>query len=73
MELQVKQIGNSLGVILPKELLVQLHVGKGDKLFVVNSPDGVVLSSLDPAVSEQMERADSIVRRYRNTLNELAK
>ncbi len=73
MELKVTQIGNSLGVVLPKELLSQLHVGKGDKIFVANSPDGIVLSSFDPELSEQMNRADGIIRRYRNTLNELAK
>lgn len=73
MELKITQIGNSLGIVLPKELLSQLHVEKGDRLFATSSPDGFVISAYDPEVAKQMEKADAIIRRYRNTLNELAK
>jgi len=54
MKLKVAQIGNSCGVVLPKELLSKLNVEKGDDLFVVESPIGITLSPLDPEVEEQI-------------------
>ena len=55
--LKVTAIGNSLGVILPKELVAQLRVQKGDHLHVLVTPRGIELSPFDPALDEQLERA----------------
>jgi putative addiction module antidote len=71
--LRVTQIGNSLGVILPKEVLAKLRVGKGDTLFVTETPRGVVISSIDDEFAEQMSVAREIMRRRRQVLNVLAK
>ena len=71
--LKVTQIGNSVGVILPKELLVRLKVQKGDSLFVTELPDGVALRPYDAEFAEQMELAREIMRERRNVLRELAK
>ncbi|MEO5880996.1 MAG: AbrB/MazE/SpoVT family DNA-binding domain-containing protein, partial [Caldimonas sp.] len=52
--LKLTQIGNSVGVILPKELLARLKVDKGDVLHVTDSPDGIMLTPYDPAFEEQL-------------------
>ncbi|MBB5518105.1 AbrB/MazE/SpoVT family DNA-binding domain-containing protein [Amphiplicatus metriothermophilus] len=70
---KIRQIGNSLGVVLSKELLVKLRVGKGDDLFVVETPDGVELRPYDPELKRQLDAGRSIAKRYRNALRELAK
>jgi putative addiction module antidote len=71
--LKVTQVGNSLGLILPKELLAQLKVGKGDTLFVTESESGVTLTPYDPTFEEQMKAASEIMKRRRSVLRELAK
>ena len=71
--LKVTQIGNSVGVILPKEVLARLKVQKGDSLFVTDLPDGVALRAYDEEFAEQMALAREIMRKRRNVLRELAK
>ena len=71
--LKVTQIGNSLGVILPKEVLARLKVGKGDSLFVTELSDGVTLRAYDDTFAQQMAVAREIMRKRRNVLRELAK
>jgi len=71
--LKLTQIGNSVGVILPKEVLARLKVGKGDTLYVTDSPDGVRLTPHDPAFEAQMKAAREIMKRRRAVLRELAK
>jgi putative addiction module antidote len=71
--LKITAIGNSAGIILPKEVLAQLGVDKGDSLSVVATPNGIELSAYDPTFDEQMKIARDIMARYRNALRELAK
>lgn len=71
--LKITKIGNSAGVILPKELLARLRAGIGDTLFVSEAPDGVRLSAHDPDFAEQMAAAEEIMREDRNILRALAK
>lgn len=71
--LKITKIGNSAGVILPKELLARLRAGIGDVLFVSEAPDGVRLSAHDPEFAEQMAIAEEIMREDRNILRALAK
>ncbi|MGE0531422.1 MAG: AbrB/MazE/SpoVT family DNA-binding domain-containing protein [Hyphomonadaceae bacterium] len=66
-------MGNSLGVVLPKDVLAKLRVGEGDELSVSETPDGVALTGGDAEFARQMEIMRDIMRRYRNTLRELAK
>lgn len=70
---KITAIGNSAGIILPKEVLAQLGVDKGDSLSVVKTPNGIELSAYDPTFDEQMKVARDIMARYRNALRELAK
>ena len=72
--LKVRKIGNSLGVVLPKDLLARLKVDDGDSLFVTEAPDGSLrITPYEPDFGEQMDAAKDIMARYRNTLRELAK
>jgi len=71
--LKLTQIGNSVGVVLPKELLAQLKLDKGDSLFVTESPDGMRITSHDPAFEAQMRVARDLMKVRRNVLHELAK
>jgi putative addiction module antidote len=71
--LKVTQIGNSLGVILPKELLARLKVDKGDALYITETPTGVALTPYDPSFEEQLELGREFMREYRDTFRALAK
>jgi putative addiction module antidote len=71
--LKLRAIGNSVGVVLPKELLARLNVGEGDTLYVIEAPDGFRLKRSDPAFERQMEEARRVMRRRRAVLRELAK
>ena len=73
MKLKITAIGNSAGVILPRELLARLRVAKGDALYATELPDGVKLSAFDPKLASQMEVAERVMREDRNVLRKLAK
>jgi putative addiction module antidote len=74
MELKVRKIGNSLGVVLPREVVSRLGSGAGGRLFLIEAPNGAYqLTPYDPAFEKKMEKAEDIVRRYRNTLHALSK
>lgn len=71
--LKVTQIGNSLGVVLPRDVLSDLDVGKGDTLHLTKSPDGYRITKSDPEFARKMELAREIMRKRHNVLRELAK
>lgn len=71
--LKLTQIGNSVGVILPKEVLARMNVGKGDELYLTESPDGVRITPHNPVFEAQMSAARDIMKRRRAVLRELAK
>jgi putative addiction module antidote len=71
--LKITQIGNSLGVILPKEVLARLKVEKGDQIFMTDAPDGMRVSHNDPTFELQMKAAREIMKNRRQVLRELAK
>jgi putative addiction module antidote len=71
--LKLTQIGNSVGVILPKEVLAKLKVEKGETVYLTESPDGFRLTPNDPAFEAQMEAARAIMKKRRAVLRELAK
>lgn len=70
--LKLTRVGNSVGVVLPRELLDRLHVSKGDLLYLVETPGGVELTPYDPEVAEQMEVAEAVMREDRDVLRKLA-
>ncbi|GIX28763.1 AbrB/MazE/SpoVT family DNA-binding domain-containing protein [Pelomicrobium methylotrophicum] len=72
MKLKITTVGNSAGVILPKELLARLRLEKGDALYAIELPDGIKLTPFDPKLAEQMEVAERIMRKRRALLKKLA-
>jgi putative addiction module antidote len=73
MRATVTQIGNSTGVILPKEAVARLKVKKGDSVFLTETPDGYSITPYDPEFESQMTAARRGMAKYRNALRELAK
>ena len=74
VELKVRKFGNSLGVVLPREVVNRLHTGDGQPLFLIEASDGAYrLTPYDPAFEKKMAKAEDIINRYRNTLHVLAK
>lgn len=72
-QVKIRSIGNSLGIVLSKELLAKLRAGKDDVLHVVETPTGIELRTYDPEFEKQMNVARGVAKRYRNALRELAK
>ncbi len=74
VSLKLTQIGNSVGVILPKEALTDLGIGKGDTLYLTKAPDGSMrLSPYDPEVARQIALGEDLMDEYRDTFRALAK
>lgn len=74
VELKVRKFGNSLGVVLPKDVINRLQTGDGKKLFLIEAAEGDYrLTPYDPEFEQQMEKVEGIMTRYRNTLRALAK
>jgi putative addiction module antidote len=72
--LKVRRFGNSLGVVLPKEVINRLQTGDGEPLFLIEGPHGSYrLTPYDPAFEKKLSKAEEIMGRYRNTLHVLAK
>ena len=69
----LRKIGNSLGLILPKEAAQMLNAEEGAQLTITQSPDGLRITSYDPEFEKKMKAADSLMSRYKNSLKELAK
>ncbi|MFS8035969.1 AbrB/MazE/SpoVT family DNA-binding domain-containing protein [Xanthobacter sp. AM11] len=71
--LKLGKIGNSVGAVLPKEVLARLKVEQGDTLYLTETPDGYHLTPYEPEFEAQMEAARKIMKKRRNVLRELAK
>jgi putative addiction module antidote len=69
---KITQIGNSVGIILPREVLNRLHVEKGDTLYVTDSPEGVQLSPYNAAFARKLEALEQVMRENRDVLKKLA-
>jgi putative addiction module antidote len=73
LKVKVTPIGNSMGILLPKEALTKLRVSKGDILYLVDGPQGLTLTPYRQDFEKQMEAAEKVLKKYRNALHELAK
>lgn len=71
--LKLTQIGNSIGVILPKEVLANLKLEKGESIFLTETPDGYVVTPYDPVLEEQITAGRDFMREFRDTFHALAK
>lgn len=70
--LKIRKIGTSLGLVLPKELLAELGLGEGDKVFPVRTPEGVELTRYDPEFETAVKASRDFMRRYPNAMKKLA-
>jgi putative addiction module antidote len=74
VELKVRKFGNSLGVVLPKDVINRLQTGDGEKLFLIEAAEGDYrLTPYDPQFEKTMAKAEDVMSRYRNALRALAK
>lgn len=74
LELKLRRVGNSVGVVLPKEALARLNVEEGDAVYLTETTDGGFrVTASNPAFAEKMKVAEKLSRRYRHALKELAK
>jgi putative addiction module antidote len=74
LELKLRKVGNSVGLVLPKEALARLNVGEGDAVYLTETTDGGFrVTAHNPAFAEKLKIAERLSRRYRNALKELAK
>ena len=71
--LKLTQIGNSVGVILPKEILARLKLEKGDTVFVTDAVNGVTLTPYDPTLEDQIKAGREFMHDFRDTFHQLAK
>jgi putative addiction module antidote len=73
VKLKLRAIGTSTGTVFPKEMLERLNVKRGDEVFAVETPDGYLVTSYDPAVAEQVKLGREFMAKYRGTFRALAK
>ncbi|MGV3627761.1 MAG: AbrB/MazE/SpoVT family DNA-binding domain-containing protein [Betaproteobacteria bacterium] len=73
LKVKVTAIGNSMGIVLPKEALAKLRAEKGDVLYLVETPEGLTLTPYQQDFEVQMDAAGKVMKKYRNALHELAK
>ena len=72
-KIKLRKIGNSQGVVLPKEILERHGVAEGDVLYVIDSADGIKLVPYDPDFETVLESNRDYMKRHRNALHELSK
>lgn len=73
LKVKITAIGNSMGILLSKEALSKLKASKGDTLYLVDSPEGLTLTPYQQDFEVQMQAAETVIKKYRNTFRELAK
>jgi len=69
--IKVTTVGSSIGIVLPKDILAKLRVGRGDLLYASETPDGIQLVPFDPELAKQLEMAEEIMRKDRDVLRKL--
>jgi len=73
LKVKITSVGKSVGILLPKEALSKLKANKGDTLYLVESPEGYILTPYQADFESQMQAAEKVMKKYRNALHELAK
>lgn len=71
--LKLTQVGDSVGVILPKDALPKLRLGKNGSLFLADTPDGLLLTPYDPLLREQLTVGREFMREFRDAFRTLSK
>jgi len=71
-KLKITTVGNSVGIVLPKDILARLRVEKGDSLYATETSDGIELRAFDEEFAEQITVAERVMREDRDVLRKLA-
>ena len=72
-ETTIRSIGNSAGTTIPKAMLQRYHIAEGDRVHLIETSDGILITPFDPDFSEAMEVYDEGARAYKNAMRKLAK
>ena len=70
--LELKQVGDSVGIVLPEEVLTRLKLRKGAKVFVTETPEGIALTRYDEELEAQLSAGRELMRQYHETFEQLA-
>ncbi len=70
--MKLRKVGSSLGFTVPKDVLVDLGLQEGDDLYLIRTPDGVLLTPYDPDFTEVLDDSRDFMRRHRNAMKKLA-
>ena len=73
LKVKITQVGNSMGILLPKEALNKMNTTKGDTLYLVEGPEGYTMTPYSQDFEEQITAADKVMKNYRNALKKLGK
>ena len=73
LALKITKVGNSAGLLLPREALAKLRVEQGDTVYLTETPDGFRITPYDPEFERQMTMARKLMRKHRRALRELAR
>jgi putative addiction module antidote len=73
MEIKLRKVGNSVAMIVPKQVRQKMGVEEGDAVYLTETPDGYRISPYDPEFSRQMKLARKVQAKHRAALHELAK
>lgn len=68
----IRSIGNSAGATIPKAMLERYQIAEGDRVHLVETEDGILITPFDPAFDEAMEISGEGARTYRNAMRALA-
>jgi putative addiction module antidote len=71
--LKLTAIGTSTGVVLPKQLLALMRVERGDQLYAIEMPNGILLTLDDPEIQEQLDIGEKLLEKHRDVFKALAK
>ena len=72
-ETTIRSIGNSAGTTIPKSMLQKYQIAEGDRVHLIETEDGILITPFDPTFSEAMDLYEEGARTYRNAMRELAK
>jgi putative addiction module antidote len=72
VEVKLRDVGNSKGIIIPKDVLEKMNIGEEGRLFLIPTRDGFDVKAFDPELQKQMDAAAKGMKKYRNALRTLA-
>ena len=69
---KIASVGTSSGLIIPKDMMTRYKLERGDQVYMIETPLGILISPFNPDVAEQIEAGKAFMRSYRDTFKALA-